>query len=439
MRAQFKSHLYQFITPNDKILLAVSGGVDSMVMAELFLNCHSNFSIAHCNFQLRGEASDKDEIFVKNWAAKNNVSFFTTKFDTISESKSQGKGIQEIARKLRYEWFESILIENDFDFIATAHHKNDSIETVLFNLSRGTGLKGLTGIQTKRDKLIRPLLFLNKEEILNLAVENKIEYREDQSNTSIKYKRNYIRNKVVPEFKKMNPSFESNMENNIQRFNNLNDLLSFFIEKTKTEISETKNGQLHIFKSKLETLPQPVTILFEILKNKNFNFDQCKNIVANLSRNPGNLFYSASHRLLIDRKFLIIEKLVDSKTIFLIISPEEQIQLPTGILSCSNESKIPDQIENSKLTACLDASKLKFPLTIENWKDGDRFAPIGMNGKTKKIKAYLTDEKLSRFEKENTLVLKSEGKICWVIGQRIDENFKINTKSKTCFIFEISE
>ncbi len=439
MREQFKTHLYRLISPTDKILLAVSGGVDSMVMAELFLNCHSNFSIAHCNFQLRGEASDEDETFVKNWAAKNKVPFFTTQFDTITESKSQGKGIQEIARKLRYEWFEKILNENGFDFIATAHHKNDSIETVLFNLSRGTGLKGLTGIQAKRDKLIRPLLFLNKEEILKLAVENKIEYREDQSNTSNKYKRNYIRNKVVPEFMEMNPTFESNMEKNIQRFNNLDTLLSFYLEKTKAEISEIKNGQLHISKSKLEALPQPATILFEILKDKNFNFDQCENIIANLSHQSGNLFYSDSYRLLLDRKFLIIEKIVESKEVLLNISPEEQIQLPNGILESSAESKIPAKIENSKSTAYLDASKLNFPLTIENWKDGDRFAPIGMNGKTKKIKSFLTDKKLSRFEKESTLVLKSEGKICWVIGHRIDENFKISSKSMACFIFKILE
>lgn len=439
MKEQFITNLYRLITPKDKILLAVSGGVDSMVMAELFLNFHSNFSIAHCNFQLREEASDKDEAFVKNWASKNNIIVYTTQFDTIAKSKSTGKGTQETARELRYKWFNKIRAENDLDFIATAHHKNDSIETVLFNLSRGTGLKGLTGIQPKRGNLIRPLLFLNKVEILKIAVDNKITYRQDASNFSNKYKRNFIRNKLIPEFEKMNSMFELNMQKNIQRFNNLEALLNFFLEKTKAEISETKKSQLIISKSKLDALPQPETILFEILKDKKFNFEQCKNIIKNLSHTSGNLFYSSTHRLLIDRFFLIVEKISDSKAVHLNISPNEQIQLPIGKLYCSPKSEIPDSFEDSKSVAYLDAGKLKFPLTIENWKDGDRFAPIGMNGKNKKIKSYLTDEKLSRFQKEATLVLKSAGKICWIIGHRIDEKFKINSNSKTCFIFKILE
>lgn len=439
MTKQFQSNLHKIVAANNRILLAVSGGVDSMVMAELFLKSGWNFGVAHCNYTLRSEESDKDERLVENWCSSNQIPFFKKRFETQKISQQLKKGIQETARDLRYEFFDEICNEQGYDLIATAHHKNDSIETVLFNFSRGTGLTGLTGIKSRKGKIIRPLLPFSKIEILAYAEKNKIEFREDSSNSSNKYSRNYLRNEVVPKLKNLNADFENNISNSIERLESTNEIFQFFIKKVKDEICHSKEGDIHISKIKIKELPQPASILFELIRPFGFNFSQAKDILSKSNSQPGAIFYSPTFRLLNDRAVFILSEINEQGKLAIELFQESEIQFEGNNLTCSKkEVKERISLDVNPKVAILDADKLKFPLTIENWKPGDRFCPIGMDGKSKKVKDFLSDLKIDRFEKERVYVLKSEGKICWVIGYRIDENFKLSSSTTATYTFKFS-
>ncbi len=435
----FLSNLNKLATADNRILLAVSGGVDSMVLADLFLKSGRSFGVAHCNYALRAEESDEDENLVENWCAVNQISFYKKRFETQKISKEQKIGIQETARDLRYTFFDKVCKKQGYNFVATAHHKNDSIETVLFNFSRGTGLNGLTGIKKKQGKIIRPLLPFFKNEILDYAKDNKITFREDASNSSNKYSRNYLRNEVIPKFKELNSGFENNFFNSIERLESTNEIFQFFIKKVKDEICLKKDGNIHIIKIKLFELPQPTSIFYELIRQFGFNFSQTKDILSKNNKQPGAIFYSSSHRLLNDRSTFIISKIDELERLKIELFSNSKVKFNGKTLAASEERPIENQaITTNPKLAILDAEKLKFPLTIESWKAGDRFFPFGMNGKSKKVKDFLSDLKIDRFEKEKVRVLKSEGKICWVIGYRIDENFKVSSSTTHIYTFKFS-
>ena len=432
MLQKFSENLAGLSKSSDRFLLAGSGGVDSMVLADMLLKINRKFALAHCNFSLRGEESDGDEALVAAFAEKNSIPFFVKKFETEKYARENKIGIQEAARNLRYQWFEILIQSHDYQLIVTAHHLNDSAETLLLNLIKGTGLSGLHGIPPRRGNIIRPLLHFSKEELKSYARKNQIKYREDSSNSSEKYNRNLIRNSVIPTLKKVNPAFEKTMAENINRFTAIEAVFNFFIKKIESEIVDKNGDAGKISIQKLRHLPRPATILFEILKPFGFNFDQSVKIITALDSEPGRIFQAPRCRLLVDREFLFLQPLVEKEKILLNLHENQILPLKNGSVefSCEILEKRPDEFPGDEKTALLDHSKLTFPLTVENWHPGDKFQPLGMNGRHRKLQDFFSDLKLNRFEKENIAVVKSAGEICWVAGFRISEKFKLRSSTK---------
>lgn len=423
---------------NEKVLLAVSGGVDSVVLCHLFHQAKFNFGIAHCNFQLRGKESDADAIFVKNLAQELQAPFFEIAFETNKYVEENKVSVQVAARDLRYDWFKKISAENDFQYIATAHHLDDSLETILYNFTKGCGIRGLHGILPKTNNVIRPLLFSHKKEILHFAKEHKIAFREDASNATDKYARNNIRHHVIPALEKINPSLPKTVGENIHRLQETEQLFNYAITLLQKEISEQRGEQLFIHLKKLKATPAPSTLLFEVLQPFSFNNHQVSQMIASIGHQAGAIFYSHTHQVLLDRDFFIAKKITQTTDNHIFIHKNNtQITFPAGQLSFEIKNTLPDFSQKEKHIAHFDLEKITFPLTLRKWKAGDYFHPIGMNGQRKKVKKFLIDLKLNRFEKESVWVLESGGEICWVIGIRMDERFKILEESTflKCVLF----
>jgi len=429
----FKSH--------EKVLLTISGGSDSIVMCDLFHKAGLSFAVAHCNFQLRGSESDEDEAFVKELANKYKVTFHTIKFGTAAYTKKNKRSTQVAARELRYEWFEKIRKQYNYHYIATAHHSDDSVETFFINLLRGTGISGLHGILPKNNLIIRPMLFCDKTDIINYAKKNKLSYREDSSNASDKYVRNKIRHHVIPVLKEINSQLESTIKNNIAHLRDVELIYKNEIERQRKKIvTQEKNNTLISIKS-LNKLSASVTYLYEFLKPFNFNETIVDEITNALNAESGKQFFSPTHRLVKDREFLIIEdrrqNTEDYGVKFFIKKNQKEFITDTLTLKFSKIKK--NSIFNFQFStkiAQLDFDKLEFPLEIRKWQQGDSFCPLGMKGQ-KKLSDFFIDKKISVTQKENTLLLTSNGKIIWVIGHRIDERFKITEKTDTIYIAEL--
>lgn len=439
MQEKFLSYITQeqLFTAKDKTLLAVSGGVDSVVMCDLFHTSGFPFAIAHCNFQLREQESEGDELFVKELAEKYAVPFHHTRFDTAAYTKKNKLSIQAAARELRYEWFEKIRVQHHYQYIATAHHQGDVIETFFINLIRGTGISGLRSIVPKQGKIIRPLLFANKKDILIYAAEHKITYREDSSNASDKYQRNKIRHHLMPVLNEFSPVAELSIMQSIEKLRAAEFIYKQTIEEVSSKICIKKNNTIRISIAELKKLNPISTYLYELLKPYGFNSSTTSSVLQVLNGEPGKVFFSPTHRLLKDRNTLIMEPFQSaSEAEYLIQKNENELLIPGvhfnfSVVSNSVNlpvSKLPDQ-------ASIDADKLKFPLTLRKWKKGDTFYPLGMKGK-KKLSDFFTDKKLSLIEKEATWLLCSEEKIVWVVGLRVDERFKVSGKTKNILLIE---
>jgi tRNA(Ile)-lysidine synthase len=417
------------------VLLAVSGGIDSVVMCELFHRSGYRFAIAHCNFGLRGKESDGDEAFAERLAKKYGVDFYSRSFGTEEYAKRYKLSTQEAARELRYEWFEELRKKNNFSRIATAHHAGDSAETFFIQLLRGTGLAGLKGIPPRNGKVIRPLLFTNRAEIHRFAGENKLSWRNDASNDTDAYVRNKIRHHLIPLFEKMQPSFGKIMQKNISHFATAAEALHEWVEmKTKGSITPLKKGE---FKISLPGIGKKwrTFLLFEFLKDKGFNMSDVEALCKESSRKAGRIFYAANFEALRDREDIIVRK---RKKI-----PAVQLAITARMRSMQVADKnwkiltppAGDAIPRNPEIACLAADKLHFPLTLRRWQDGDSFVPLGMKGK-KKISDFLTDNRISLFEKENIFVILSGPDIVCILGHRIDDRFKITTRTKKIFRIE---
>jgi len=414
---------------NDHVLLAVSGGVDSVVMAHLFALKGINFGIAHCNFTLRGKESDLDEKFVQKMATVLKVKFHKKRFATERYAKQHGISIQMAARDLRYQWFDEVRRKFKYTLIATAHHKDDQLETVLLNLARGTGIHGLTGIPEKSGKVIRPLLFATKKELIDFARKFEIEWREDASNEQQKYYRNKIRMKAIPVLEEINPSLEKGFMNTLQKLKTVRWVYDKFLSSLKSEILVKKNRSYLVDKKRVEAFGENAKILlFEILKDFGFNLNQIRNLFDNWNTS-GRMFYSDAWKLVDDRKFLIIDRKAKSEVMeFVIREKDKKVITPQGIFLIDRIRR-PRNLRTDKKVILLDYDKLKYPLVLRHWKAGDKFQPLGMKGK-KKLSDFMIDEKIPVNLKERAMVLESKNGIIWVVGMRPDDRFKVRPESK---------
>jgi tRNA(Ile)-lysidine synthase len=415
---------------NDKILLAVSGGIDSVVMAHLFFAAKFNAAIGHCNFSLRGKASDSDATFVESLAKSHKATFHSIRFDTENYARKQKISIEMAARKLRYDWFESIRTQYSYSKIAIAHNKNDSVETFFLNLTRGTGMKGLLGITPKTETIIRPLLFASRKQIENYANRHNIAFCTDETNSSNEFSRNRIRNNIITEFEKINPSFLQTMTENMNRISQCYDVLQPLKSKVISEIVDNDSDKVLIDIDKLHHSKNERLWLFEILQQYGFGTERIADIHTAIDGESGKKFFSTTHVLLKDRKKIIVSALKSAE--FLSVEIDEnalETEYPVSLKIEKSENKNVE-IEKKQNMAFLNFDKLKFPLILRKWQAGDSFTPFGMKGR-KKLSDYFIDEKLSQFEKDAQYVLVSDGKIVWLVNHRIDDNFKIAENCKT--------
>jgi tRNA(Ile)-lysidine synthase len=418
------------INHEDRILLAVSGGIDSMVMAHLFLSQHYETGIAHCNFSLRGEESDKDEELVRNFAEVHNIRFFTTRFATKKFAGENKLSVQMAARDLRYAWFEEIRSKNGYDLIAVAHNLNDNIETLLINLTRGTGLAGMTGMKRVSNKIIRPLLFASRNDILTFQKEKGIVFREDKSNAEAKYTRNKIRHLVIPVLKEINPAIETTLNETAERFSGFNEIVSEYISGLRKKISVEKDQFISFNINKLNKFLNNRAVIYELFKPFGITDALITDLFKIIEGETGGQVMTSSHRIIKNRKEIIISgKTSAPETVYSINNEKEFNSFPgissAKVIAITEAYKIPSEPG----TACIDIQKVTFPMIIRKWKAGDQFYPLGMNQR-KKLSDYFIDKKYSLFDKENIYVLESDSKIVWIIGDRIDDRFKITGSTK---------
>ncbi len=417
---------YRYLCAN-KLLLAVSGGVDSVVLAHLCHEAKLDFAIAHCNFNLRGEESDGDESFVVDLADFLDVEVFTQSFDTEKYASNSGISIQMAARDLRYEWFEELRGSLHFDYILTAHHANDNLETFLINLLRGTGPEGLSGIGNGKKNIVRPLLPFSRKEIENYAREKKLKWREDSSNELDKYTRNKIRHQIVPVMEEMNPQLLDSFAKTQEHLKECIDLVEDYISLIYPKIVEKNTYGYSLDVEFLQKVPNSKAILYQLLKS--FGFTEWNDVYDLLTAQSGKMVYSGTHRLIKDRKKLLLtekKKNDPENNHYLIEEGESFVMLPTGILHLSEVSAIEEKFRNC---IYVPKHKLKFPLEIRKWKKGDFFYPFGMKGK-KKLSDYFKDEKFSIPDKENTWLLISGEEIVWVMNHRADDRFAVKKADK---------
>ena len=429
----------KLFSPRDRILLAVSGGMDSCAMAWLFHKSGFHFGIAHCNFGLRGMESDGDEFFVRELSAKYEVPFYCKNFETEKFARSKGISIQMAARELRFEWFEQLRKNEGYQFIAVAHHKDDELETFIINLFRGAGITGLAGYSPLNGSIVRPMLFTCREEIEKLVKKNRIGYREDSSNRTDDYLRNRIRNRILPELRNTDPNAGNAIKTTIGRIKNDEKIFRQIIEEKRNECISEKKGVVFIDIDNLSALAAPEAYLFEFLYPFGFSGDIIKQIWKSAGRQAGKTFFSTTHRIVKDRDHLLISRLIrDSEKLkYLVNREEKEISVPLKMKFTVSGLSGRTKISVKKDVALFDLDKMQFPLIIRKWKHGDYFYPFGMKGK-KKLSDFFRDQKFSLIDKENTWLLCSGKDIVWVIGHRNDNRYRITNGTKKIFRAELT-
>lgn len=440
-----KENLFQ---PKDNLLIAISGGADSSVLCALCAAAKYPFAMAHCNFKLRGEDSDRDEEFVKKLSEQYDVALFLTSFNTESIAKENKKSIEETARNLRYNWFKELMEtsqqqDQPYKYLLTAHHADDNMETVVMNFFRGTGIKGLRGILPKQQHIVRPLLFAKRKEILQYADENKIEFVTDSTNAENEYTRNLFRNEILPGIEKVYPEAANNVLRNIDRFVDVEYLYEQSIATLKEKLIEIKGHEIHIPVLKLSKTKPLNTIIYEIIKDFNFTAAQVNEVEKLLQSESGKYIKSSSHRILRNRNWLIISPLMPTAAAVNIVIEDYDTNVLFGEGNLLiNRIAAPESFSTDASIAFIDSDALKYPLLLRKWKQGDYFYPLGMKNKNsnkvgkKKLSRFFSDIKLSLLQKEQVWVLESDKKIVWVVGYRIDDRFKITSSSK--YILKLS-
>lgn len=442
--ADFKAFVQQqrLFAPTESTLLAVSGGIDSVVLCELFHRAGFRFGIAHLNFQLRSSESDGDEAFVAQLAQHYQVPFFIQQINIAQHAQDTGTSIQNAARQWRYEVLENFRREHQFNYLATAHHQNDVLETMLYNLSCGTGIAGLHGILPRRGCLVRPLLFADKEQITQFAHNNALQWREDSSNATDKYSRNKIRHEVVPPLQALNPRLAATFYENALRFADVESIYRQGLARYRKMLCIQQRNETLIAINKLRMVEPKQTVLYELLKDYGFQPPLVAQILAGLDGEAGKVFLSPSHQLLRDRKFLILSKREERDTSYTLIQQQTNgVEKEDYALSFASflQNAAPTRTQNPE-EAFLDADKLVFPLVLRRFQTGDYFYPLGMKMKKKKLSRFFGDLKLSRNEKERAWILEdNRQRIVWVVGYRIDERFKVTPNTQNLYHIHLAK
>ena len=415
---QHINHKFSFLKEKS-LLIAISGGVDSVVLTFLLQELKLDISLAHCNFNLRGEESDKDERFVTKLGENLNIKTFIKGFETAKYAEEKQLSTQVAARNLRYNWFQELIDKHHFDFLLTAHHADDNLETFLINLSRGTGLEGLTGIPEINKNIVRPLLLFSRDEIEKYAVKNNIEWREDKSNASSKYVRNKIRHQIIPVLKEINPNLLGSFQKTSKHLKESQQIIDeSIINFKKKVVTILENKALKIDIAKIQETKNSKAYLYQLLKE--FSFTEWKDVTHLLTAQSGKEVFSKTHRLLKDRDFLLLSEIKKTTTNLEYQIAENTLEVTTPIHLKFEKATHKTSTNNN--TIFVDIEKITFPLILRKWQHGDSFYPSGMKGR-KKLSKYFKDEKLSLLEKENIWVLCSNNTIIWVLGKRQDNRF----------------
>jgi tRNA(Ile)-lysidine synthase len=420
-------HKHHLLSGDKPVIVGLSGGCDSVALVVILARLGYQCIAVHCNFHLRNEESDRDEVFAGNLAHELGIPFYKTDFDTRRYASDKHVSIEMAARELRYDWFEKIRQQCDAQAIAVAHHRDDSVETFLMNLIRGTGIRGLTGIQPKNGFIIRPLLVAGRDEIQTWTEKEKLTYITDSSNLSDVYTRNFIRLRILPLLQVANPSVKDAIARTSGHLTSVEAVYRSVVEKAKTVVMK-ENNRISI--TELLRFPSPETILYDLLLPFQFSRPVTENIFSALHKEPGKLFYSSTHRLIKDREYLLISSIEQANVCSYTIHTEKGVW--NGPINLSFEKTIVDQTfspEKDKSSASFDYDKLKFPLTLRTWRSGDWFVPFGMKGR-KKLSDYFSDLKYSRIDKEQTWLLCSGENILWIVGERTDERFRVDKATK---------
>lgn len=420
------------IPRNAGFMIAVSGGADSIALLHAFRYLNLKIAALHCNFHLRGGESDSDEAFVRQFCDTHGIALSVTHFDTKDYAREKGVSIEMAARELRYAWFRQMKTEARMDYIVTGHQADDVAETLFINLCRGTGIKGLGGIQPVNGDILRPLLPCSREDILRYLETHRLEYRNDSSNDSLDFTRNIIRHKIIPVCKEINPSFLDTIRSNCAAFRETETLYAYAIGQLRKEVVEEKEGEILIHMDKTMKTPAPHALLFEVLHPFGFNRHRISDILDSRLASPGKVFQSKNYILTRGRAHWRMFRHTEQADVpFTIEQPGNyrigELHLVLELIPRTTLPYIPADPH----TACMDAEKIKFPLQIRHWEKGDRFCPLGMNRCKKKISDFFNDLKFTAKQKEECLLLWSEDQIAWVIGYRPDDRFKVTSSTET--------
>ncbi len=423
--------------PGSKILAAVSGGMDSVLMAHLLKAAGFNFGIAHCNFQLRGDEAVADQQFINQLASQSGIPFYTINFDTQHYAAENKISIQMAARELRYQWFNEISQQHGYDVIALAHHQNDAIETILLNLTRGTGIAGLHGILPKNGVVVRPLLFLKRDEIQDIVVSNGLAYVEDSSNSSAKYARNKIRLEVIPKLKELNPALESTFEHNLKHFRSMEMLLEQKLSELKKTLFIIHGDEIHLPVQAIKELRPQTLLLYGLLQNYGFNETTVDDVISALDKHSGRIFESPGFMLTLDREKLILTKRQASVTEAVQIDEgRHEVNYTNYRLNILHDDS-PLIIRDNPLTVSVDTDLLIYPLTLRPWQQSDHFYPLGMKTR-QKLSDFFIHQKVPLHQKKHIpLLVNGNGDIMWIGGYRPDERYKVSRKTKKVTIFEL--
>ncbi len=427
-----KSYILQndLLSPSATVIVGLSGGADSMAMLDVLTLLGYRCIAAHCNFHLRGEESDRDADFVKKWCKSIDIEFVSIDFDTTGYASDKKISIEMAARELRYRWFEIIRSEYQAEAIAVAHHRDDSVETVLMNLVRGTGIKGLTGIAPKNEKIIRPMLCTTRQQIETYLKNRSIPFVIDSTNNEDLYTRNYLRLNVLPMLQKLNPSVTDAIFRTSQNLREAEKMYHAATERAKSIVFDGEKIDI----TALLTEASPISVLFEILAPLGFNPTVIEDVCGALQAESGKIFVGERFRIIKDRDFLLLDPIstiMGNEDVFYIQSDTREMEVPIHLIFSQEKKSVP--IKKNRLWLYADMDKLAFPLVLRRWQQGDWFIPFGMKER-KKLSDYFSDQKFSLKDKENAWILVSDKEIVWIVGERSDNRIRVTDKTENVFI-----